>query len=818
MHDTTTAIEIIIQPGALLATAPATTPVAQLNAALAAHGLCLPIDPLTPDATLAELVAANAGGRRRLRHGPIGRSIRAAVIDPGTGAAPFTIGGPTLKRATGYALNRAIAGAAVNLGNLRELTVSVRPLPAARAALLVKGLALPAAVVYAQTLLRQGLALSALPIDLCDPAAVVMLVELEGMPAVVERHVQQAIAALPTPAVTWDRVESGVWSHWETLALTHTAPGAATLDLTMPRAAFAALVTQIHHIAARYHFSAHLWGDIGVGALHLRLAAPNAAALTPSQHAEALQAISIISALARQHGGSLSTEFGGGGTRGHGDTGTGWHGGTMTPDGNNEFSTLLVPPTPCPPHPLSPSSLVPHSPLLALTAIVGENYLLTRPEDIATYNLDASIALPTGAPLAVALPATTEEVAALLRVAAEHGLPVVSRGAGSGLAGGSTPSAGALVLALNRLEQITIDADQMVAHVGAGAVTVEIQRAAEAVGLFYPPDPSSQTASTIGGNIACNAGGPRCVKYGVTADYVLALTAVLANGTVVRWGDGLAGQGPENGLAQLLVGSEGTLAVITAATLRLLPLPPARRTIMAIFPTLDAACTTVEQIMAAGIVPAGLELMEDATIAAVEAFLQIGLPTDAGAMLLMLADGEPEAVDAESAALAELARQGGATRVEVARTAADEANLWRARRAVSIALTRVRPNRLGEDISVPLPQIAACVRAVKVAAAKHNLPIVVYGHAGDGNLHPNILFDANDPAETARLWPCAEDVFRAALAVGGTLSGEHGVGTLKRPFMVEALGEATIAAMRAVKQQLDPDNRLNPGKVLPPAT
>jgi glycolate oxidase subunit GlcD len=447
--------------------------------------------------------------------------------------------------------------------------------------------------------------------------------------------------------------------------------------------------------------------------------------------------------------------------------------------------------------------------------VVGEQHLLTRPEDIATYNLDASIAQPAGAPLAVALPANTAEVAALMRIAAEHGLPVVSRGAGSGLAGGSTPSAGALILALNRLEQITIDAAQMVAHVGAGAVTIEIQRAAEAAGLFYPPDPSSQTASTIGGNIACNAGGPRCVKYGVTADYVLALTAVLADGTVVRWGDGLAGQGPDNGLAQLLVGSEGTLAVITAATLRLLPLPPARRTIMAIFPTLDAACTTVEQIMAAGIVPAGLELMEDATIAAVEAFLQIGLPADAGAMLLMLADGEPEAVDAESAALAELAHRGGATRVEVARTAADEANLWRARRVLSIALTRVRPNRLGEDISVPLPQIANCVRQIKTAAAKHNLPIVVYGHAGDGNLHPNILFDANDPAETARLWPCAEDVFRAALAVGGTLSGEHGVGTLKRPFMREALGDAAIAAMQALKHTLDPDDRLNPGKVLP---
>jgi glycolate oxidase subunit GlcD len=801
----TPSLDLSIQPGALLATASAATPVAVLNAALAEYGLCLPIDPLGADRTLADLVAANAGGRRRLRHGPIGRYLRAAVIAPHEGAAPFTIGGPTLKRATGYALNRAIAGGAVTLGDLREITVSVRPLPASRALLQVHAPALPAAVELAQALLRQGFALSALPIDLTPVGAVPMLVELEGMTAVVERQLAQLNAALAPTGASWDRAEAAAWGHWEALALKHVAPGAATLDLTVPRAAFAALVEQIRRIAARYRLAAQLWGDIGVGALHLRLADPAGAPLSPARHAEADQARAVISALAQQHGGALSTEFS-----------------ALSPQPfalSPQPSALRLDPAP----PRLPDSGQELSAigyrlstiLAALRAVVGEQHLLTRPEDIATYNLDASIAQPAGAPLAVALPANTAEVAALMRIAAEHGLPVVSRGAGSGLAGGSTPSAGALILALNRLEQITIDAAQMVAHVGAGAVTIEIQRAAEAAGLFYPPDPSSQTASTIGGNIACNAGGPRCVKYGVTADYVLALTAVLADGTVVRWGDGLAGQGPDNGLAQLLVGSEGTLAVITAATLRLLPLPPARRTIMAIFPTLDAACTTVEQIMAAGIVPAGLELMEDATIAAVEAFLQIGLPADAGAMLLMLADGEPEAVDAESAALAELAHRGGATRVEVARTAADEANLWRARRVLSIALTRVRPNRLGEDISVPLPQIANCVRQIKTAAAKHNLPIVVYGHAGDGNLHPNILFDANDPAETARLWPCAEDVFRAALAVGGTLSGEHGVGTLKRPFMREALGDAAIAAMQALKHTLDPDDRLNPGKVLP---
>jgi glycolate oxidase subunit GlcD len=415
----------------------------------------------------------------------------------------------------------------------------------------------------------------------------------------------------------------------------------------------------------------------------------------------------------------------------------------------------------------------------------------------------------------VALPATTAEVAALVQVAAAQGLPIVTRGAGSGLAGGATPSPGALVISLNRLERISIDRAQMSARVGAGAVTAEVQKAAEAAGLFYPPDPSSQAASTIGGNIACNAGGPRCVKYGVTADYVLALTAVLADGSVVRWGDEVAGQSPTTPLAQLLVGSEGTLAIITEATLRLVPMPPARRTSMAIFDTLEGACATVERIMASGVVPAGLEIMDDSCIAAVEAYLGLGLPRDAGALLLMLADGEPEEVAADAASLAALARAGGARSVQTATSAADEANLWKARRAVSIALTRVRPNRLGEDISVPLTAIAACVRRIKQVSAEHGLPIVVFGHAGDGNLHPNILFDARDPAETARIWPAAEAVFAAALAVGGTLSGEHGIGTLKRPFMRQALGDAAIAAQRAIKARLDPQGLLNPGKLFP---
>jgi glycolate oxidase subunit GlcD len=768
---------IDIQPGALLATAPAAATAEQLNAALEPHGLCLPLAPLTPGATLAELVARNAGGRRALRYGPIGRHLRAATVElPGGELLP--LGGPTLKRATGYGLNRALAGGDLGLGTPREFTFSVRPLPAARAALLLRCPSLARACELAAALLASGHALGALAVAEAGDEGL-LLAELEGDPAVVARQAEAAAAAGAAAGAALDEAGGDPWRPWELLAAAHAAAGELALSVTLPRAALPAFVERARAVARRYRLPLRTWGDAGTGALHLSADAPPRAA-------EARQLLAVLRALAAEAGGSPSTELG------------------------------CAPPAPLPEQrPADARGRGAEASLEALRSIVGAGFLLTRAEDLVTYETDASIARPLGDALAVALPASTEEVAALVRVAAAHGLPVVTRGAGSGLAGGATPSAGALVISLNRMERIAVDTAQMTAQVGAGAVTAEVQKAAEAAGLFYPPDPSSQAASTIGGNIACNAGGPRCVKYGVTADYVLAVTAVLADGSVVRWGDGLAGQAPDSALAQLMVGSEGTLGIITEATLRLIPLPKARRTTMALFDTLEAACATVEQIMAAGVVPAGLEIMDDSCIAAVEAYLKLGLPRDVGAMLLLLADGEPEEVEADAARLADLARAGGARDVQVARSAADEANLWKARRAVSIALTRVRPNRLGEDISVPLTRIAECVQRIKAVSAEHGLPIVVFGHAGDGNLHPNILFDAKDPAETARIWPAAEAVFGAALAVGGTLSGEHGVGTLKRPFMREALGAASLAAQRRIKARLDPAGLLNPGKVLP---
>ncbi|MGQ9925341.1 MAG: FAD-binding oxidoreductase [Chloroflexaceae bacterium] len=770
---------LALQPGALLATAPATTPIEEFNAALAPHGLCLPIFPLTPGISLSGLVARNAGGRRALRYGPIGRYLRAATLEAGA-AEPLVVGGPTIKRATGYGLHRALAGGALDLGALRELTFSLRPLPAAREARLLRCADLPAACRLAARLLAEGLALSALAVAGAGDAGL-LLAELEGQPPVLARQMV-LIERLAAAAAAQSVAEPAPWTRWERL----TAAG-VDLALSLPRAALPAFVETARTLARRYRTMLALWGDAGVGRLCLRV--------TAGHPGEVAQLVALLRAYAADAGGVPTTEEG------------------PSPVPIWRFAPGEAPALPAPGPALAGARRAAF--LDALAAVVGPRYLLTSAEALACYAFDASSARPDGSALAVALPGATVELAELVRLAAAHGVPVVARGASSGLAGGAVPSPGALVIGLNRMQQIRVEREQQVVHVGAGAITAEVQRAAEAVGLFYPPDPSSQSVSTIGGNLACNAGGSRCVKYGVTADYALAITAVLADGRLVRWGDGLAGQAPDNGLVQLLIGAEGTLGIIAEATLRLLPLPRSRRTVLALFASLEAACATVEQIMAAGVVPAGLELLDDTTLEAVEAYAQPGLPRDTRAMLLMLADGEPEDVEADTARLAGLARAGGAREVHLARDAVEEAHLWKARRAVSVALGRVRPNRLGEDICVPLPRIAECARRIKAISAACGLPIAIFGHAGDGNLHPNILFDARNPVETARLWPAAEAVFAIALELGGTLSGEHGIGTLKRSFMPLALGPTSLAAQRQIKAWLDPRGLLNPGKVLP---
>ena len=451
----------------------------------------------------------------------------------------------------------------------------------------------------------------------------------------------------------------------------------------------------------------------------------------------------------------------------------------------------------------------------ALRAVVGDAHVHDGPAQRIAYSYDGTF--PQDVPLAAVTPDSTEEVAAVLRIADEHGLAVHPRGAATSLSGGAVPIGGGLVLALPRMNRVLeIDPADSVAVVQPGVITADLQRMVEARGLFYPPDPASLNQSTIGGNVSCNAGGPRCLKYGVTADYVLGLTVVLIDGTVLRLGGRTVKNVTGYQLVQLFVGAEGTLGVVTEIILRLIPKPMHRSTAAAYFPSLEGASLAVTAVLGAGILPATLELLDHAAINAVEDHLRLGLPRAAEAMLVLEQDGnDPAAILAEVARMAAICQENGATDVAVAKTAGERDALWAARRAVSAALGRIRPNKLGEDIVVPRSKIPAMVRRVGEISGAHGLPIVVFGHAGDGNLHPNILFDRRIPGELERVERAAADIFVAALELGGTLSGEHGIGSLKREFLADDLGEPAVEVMRRIKAALDPRGLLNPHKMFP---
>jgi glycolate oxidase len=402
-------------------------------------------------------------------------------------------------------------------------------------------------------------------------------------------------------------------------------------------------------------------------------------------------------------------------------------------------------------------------------------------------------------------------------LAGREQIPVVTRGMGSGLAAASVPFRGGITLSMTRMNHI-LEIDEMngTAHVEAGVVTGDLQSEVEKRGLFYPPDPSSLRHSTIGGNVACNAGGPRCLKYGVTGDYVLGLTVVLADGRILRTGGKLIKDVVGYDLKALFTGSEGTLGVITEVLLRLLAKPTVARTALVEFPTLADASRTVNAILSAGIVPATLELMDETAIACIEEAMHLGLSLDVEAILLIETDGNDEsAVLHEIESVARISCQCGARQVKMAANETERSALWKARRSVSPALARKTPNKLGEDITVPRSAIPEAVRGLKAISAKHGLPIVIFGHAGDGNLHPNILFDKRDPEQWSKIEQMVAEEFALALELGGTLSGEHGVGMLKRPYMEKALGPISIQVQKSIKQALDPRNILNPGKVFP---
>jgi glycolate oxidase len=449
-----------------------------------------------------------------------------------------------------------------------------------------------------------------------------------------------------------------------------------------------------------------------------------------------------------------------------------------------------------------------------LIKIVGKEHVLSSPEDLATYGYDATF--EEGLPEVVVLPESTEQVSQVMKLAHELKMPVITRGMGSGLAAGAVPVQGGLVLALTRMNRILeIDTENAVARVQAGVVTADLQTAVERVDLFYPPDPGSVRHSTIGGNIACNSGGPRCLKYGVTRDYVLGLTVVLADGRILRTGGKTIKDVTGYDLVGLFTGSEGTLGVVTEALLRLIAYPRQSRTAMAEFDDLDKASQTVTAILQTGIVPVALELMDRTALACVEEAYHLGLNTDVEASLLIQTDGsDAEAVTREIEACAAICRQNGSIKVHLSADAGDQAMLWVARQSMLSAQGRLAPNMLVEDITVQRNKIPEAVRRLRAISEQYGLPVSIFGHAGDGNLHPNILFDKRDPDQWATVQEMAAAIFALALELGGTLSGEHGIGLLKKAYLEDALGEVSVEVQRRIKAALDPAGILNPGKVL----
>ena len=449
-----------------------------------------------------------------------------------------------------------------------------------------------------------------------------------------------------------------------------------------------------------------------------------------------------------------------------------------------------------------------------LVEIVGKKHVLHTPEDLAVYSYDGTFA--EGLPDVVVLPASTEEVSQVVKVAAENQVPIIARGMASGLAAGSIPTtSGGMVVSLTRMNKILeIDTQNATVRAEAGVITAILQAEVEKTGLFYPPDPSSIKHSTIGGNIACNAGGPRCLKYGVTGDYVLGLKVVLADGQVLETGGKPIKDVTGYDLKSLFTGSEGTLGIITEALLRLVAKPRYAKTALAEFASLDDASRTVNAILLAGIVPATLELMDQTALTCIEEAMHLGLNTDLGASLIIETDGTDEqTVLSEIEACARICEETGAQTVKMAKNETERASLWKARRSISPALARRSPNKLGEDITVPRSAIPEVVKLLRGISAKYGLQIVIFGHAGDGNLHPNILFDKRDPEQWKDVEQMVAEIFGAALSVGGTLSGEHGVGVLKRPYLEKALGPISVSVQRSIKQALDPQNILNPGKM-----
>jgi glycolate oxidase len=448
-----------------------------------------------------------------------------------------------------------------------------------------------------------------------------------------------------------------------------------------------------------------------------------------------------------------------------------------------------------------------------LCATLSTSQVFTEDEDILPYSFDGTAALKQR-PLAVVMPENTEQVAACVRLARQHGVPVVTRGSGTGLSGGSVPTPGSLVLCLVKMDRILeLDAANLTLKAQCGVITKSIDDAALTVGLFYPPDPGSMKISTIGGNVAENSGGLRGLKYGVTRDYVMGITVVLPDGQTVKLGNKCVKDVAGYSMKDLFIGSEGTLGIITEVLLKLVPKPKARRTMLALYDSMEQAAQTISAIIAARIIPCTLEFLDQMTVRCVEDYAKIGLPRNVEAVVLMETDGHPAAVEEEAAEMMALARQNGAREVKLAVDEAEGARLASARRSAFSALARMKPTTILEDVTVPRTELAHMVRFIADVAAQHQLMIGTFGHMGDGNLHPTFLTNEQDKEEMHRVEAALEEIVNETLRLGGTITGEHGVGLAKKGFLRRQMGDASYELMRTVKRALDPAGLLNPGKI-----
>lgn len=447
-------------------------------------------------------------------------------------------------------------------------------------------------------------------------------------------------------------------------------------------------------------------------------------------------------------------------------------------------------------------------------AIVGPEGVMHSESDLHSYSYDSAV-LDSKVPSIVVKPSNTEQLGPVVKLCNDNGLPITVRGAGTNLSGGTIPHPGGVVLLTNGLNKILeINEQDLYAVVEPGVVTAQFAAEVASRGLFYPPDPGSQAVSTIGGNVAENAGGLRGLKYGVTKDYVMGIDFWDVNGDLIKSGSRTVKCVTGYNLGGLMVASEGTLGVFNNIILKLVPPPKAQKAMMAVFDNIDKASESVAAIIANKIVPCTLEFLDNASLRYVEAFTKAGLPVDAEAVLLIEVDGHPAEVAEDAEKVVELCKKIGATSVNLAETAEERDKLWFARRNALPALARAKPTTVLEDATVPRSQIPAMVRAVNDIAKKYNLEIGTFGHAGDGNLHPTILCDRRNKEEFVRVETAVDEIFDVALSLKGTLSGEHGIGMAKSKWMEKETSKATLEYSLKMKRAIDPNNILNPGKII----